>query len=50
MIYYLIFRNPDAEMFDIPKNFDQWRVVVSTLGCSSHLTKQEGVRGMFRHV
>jgi hypothetical protein len=43
------FSNPDLERFEIPRNFDQWRVVVCTLECSTHISLvKEDMRGFFR--
>ena len=36
------------EKFQIPECYDQWRVVVCTLGCSAHLMRVELNRGFFR--
>ena len=45
----IICRDKMYEKFKIPECYGQWRVVVSTLGCSAHLMRMELRRGFFRY-
>ncbi|KAI6183190.1 Pept-C1 domain-containing protein [Aphelenchoides bicaudatus] len=40
----------DTELFVIPNNFDPWRVVICTLGCSSHIVNKCEMKGFFSHI
>ncbi|KAI6197930.1 hypothetical protein M3Y94_01283800 [Aphelenchoides besseyi] len=43
-------RDPNYEQFIIPKSYEAYKVVVCTLGCSSHLMRVGVKRGFFTHI